>query len=154
METNRGLAGVLPPAGQIFEKWHVLENFDNFLYFSVTFKQGASRGAASGGSDFWKMTPVRFVWQLPIFLLWLSSRVLAGVLPPAGQIFEKLHFLENLSIWANLLVPFKQGSSRGLRRVRFLKNDTCLICLTTSYNFLWLSSRGLAGVLLPAGHIF
>ena len=29
-----------------------LENFVNFPYFFVTFKQGSSRGAASGGSDF------------------------------------------------------------------------------------------------------
>ena len=47
---------MLPPAGQIFEKIHLFENLRrdlvNFLYFFMTFKQGASRGAASGGSDF------------------------------------------------------------------------------------------------------
>ena len=53
---SRVLRGVLPPAGQIFEKWHPLENVERFsdLFFAM-FKQGASRGAASGGSDFWKM---------------------------------------------------------------------------------------------------
>ena len=50
--SSRGLAGVLPPAGQIFEKWHLPIFVDTFLGFFVTFKQGASRGAASGGSDF------------------------------------------------------------------------------------------------------
>ena len=45
---------MLPPAGQIFEKWHLLENFVIFLMCFVTFKQGSSRGAASGGSDFQK----------------------------------------------------------------------------------------------------
>ena len=34
-----GLAGVLPPAGQIFEERHLLENFDNFQYFFATFEQ-------------------------------------------------------------------------------------------------------------------
>ena len=43
---------MLPPAGQIFEKIRPLQNFEHFLNFFVIFKQGASRGAASGGSDF------------------------------------------------------------------------------------------------------
>ncbi len=44
---------MLPPAGQIFEKLHPLENVERFShFFFVIFKQGASRGAASGGSDF------------------------------------------------------------------------------------------------------
>ena len=43
---------MLPPAGPFFEKWHLLDLFDDFLTFLATFKQGASRGAASGGSDF------------------------------------------------------------------------------------------------------
>ena len=50
--SSRGLAGVLPPAGQIFEKIHLLENFDIFLTFLAISKQGFSRGAASGGSNF------------------------------------------------------------------------------------------------------
>ena len=50
--SSRGLAGVLPPAGQIFEKCHLLEDVYCFLNFFVIFKQGFSRGAASGGSDF------------------------------------------------------------------------------------------------------
>ena len=45
---------MLPPAAQIFEKRDLLENFDNFIYFVMTFNLGASRGAASGGSDFEK----------------------------------------------------------------------------------------------------
>ena len=51
MTLKQGAAGVLPPAGQIFEKRHLLANFERFLDFSVAFKQGVSRGAASGGSD-------------------------------------------------------------------------------------------------------
>ena len=44
---------MLPPAGQIFEKWHLLKIFDDYPIFDVEFfKQGASKGAASGGSDF------------------------------------------------------------------------------------------------------
>ena len=44
---------MLPPAGQIFEKWHLLMIVYNFpSVFFEFFKQGASRGAASGGSDF------------------------------------------------------------------------------------------------------
>ena len=44
---------MLPPAGQIFEKWHLLKMFDDYQICVVEFfKQGASRGAASGGSDF------------------------------------------------------------------------------------------------------
>ena len=50
--SSRGLSGVLPPAGQIFVKGYLLQKFVNVLYFFVTFKQGASKGAASGGSDF------------------------------------------------------------------------------------------------------
>ena len=52
--SSRGLAGVLPPAGQIFEKWHLLELFFNFAIFIVPFNQGFSMGAATGGSDFGK----------------------------------------------------------------------------------------------------
>ena len=48
------LAGVLPPVGHIFEKWRLLDNFIIFLICFVTFEQGSSRGAASGGSDFEK----------------------------------------------------------------------------------------------------
>ena len=47
-----GLAGVLPPAGQSFEKLHFLQNCVNFCDFFAPFKQGSSRAAASGGSDF------------------------------------------------------------------------------------------------------
>ena len=43
---------MLPPAGQIFEKWHRLENVEWLSNVFAIFKQGASRGAASGGSDF------------------------------------------------------------------------------------------------------
>ena len=43
---------MLPPAGQIFEKLHLLENHVDFSNFFEIFKQGASRGAASGGSGF------------------------------------------------------------------------------------------------------
>ena len=48
---SRGLAGVLPPAGQSFEKLHLLENFDDFAKRFATFKQGFSRDAASGGPE-------------------------------------------------------------------------------------------------------
>ena len=41
------LSEILDPVNR-----HLLENFDNFLYAFMTSKQGASRGAASGGSDF------------------------------------------------------------------------------------------------------
>ena len=50
--SSRGLARVLPPAGQIFEKWHFLEIFDNFGELFAPFKHGSSRGAASGGPEF------------------------------------------------------------------------------------------------------
>ena len=106
--SSRVLAGVLPPAGQFFEKWHLLKIFDTFLYFFATFKQGASSSAASGGSDFWKMAPALELWQLPILFLWLCSRGLAGVLPPAGQIFEKLH-LPNIFDIPVLFCNFKVG---------------------------------------------
>ena len=44
---------MLPPAGQILEKWHLLKIFNDYPTFvGELFKQGASRGAASGGSDF------------------------------------------------------------------------------------------------------
>ena len=44
---------MLPPAGQILEKLHLLKTFDDYPIFVVEFfKQVASRGAASGGSDF------------------------------------------------------------------------------------------------------
>ena len=45
---------MLPPAGQIFEKLHPLKMMNYFRSFFAIFKQGASRGAASGGSDFLK----------------------------------------------------------------------------------------------------
>ena len=34
---------MLPPAGEIFEKWHLLENCVNLGEFVVPFKRGASR---------------------------------------------------------------------------------------------------------------
>ena len=49
---------MLPPAGQIFEQLHFLENFGNLDDFFVPLKQWSSRGAASGGSfSFRKNTP-------------------------------------------------------------------------------------------------
>ena len=50
--SSRVLAGVLPPAGQNFEKLHFLEIFVNFGAFLVPSKHGSSRGAASGGPEF------------------------------------------------------------------------------------------------------
>ena len=60
--------------------------------------------------------------------LCLSSRGLAGVLPPAGQIFEKLHFLENFVNFGESFNAFQAGVQQGccLRRVRVLKNGTSL----------------------------
>ena len=46
------LAGLLPPAGQIFEKMHFLEIVVNFGELFVIFKHGSSRGAASGRPEF------------------------------------------------------------------------------------------------------
>ena len=43
---------MLPPAGHIFEKMQFLEDFVNLGEFFVLFKQGSSRGAASGESEF------------------------------------------------------------------------------------------------------
>ena len=44
------------------------------------------------------------------YVLWLSSRGLAGVLPPAGQSFEKWHFLGfSLPILANFLCLPSRG---------------------------------------------
>ena len=43
---------MLPPAGQIFENDVPLEISNDFPNFVAIFKQGASRGAASGRSDF------------------------------------------------------------------------------------------------------
>ena len=43
---SRGLAGVLPPAGQSFEKWHLLENFVNLGEFVHAFSRGGARFAA------------------------------------------------------------------------------------------------------------
>ena len=39
--------------------------------------------------------------------------MLAEVLPPVGQIFEKMHFLENFVNFGDFVMPFKQGSSMG-----------------------------------------
>ena len=47
-----------------------------------------------------------------MFFLQFSSRVLAGVLPPAGQFFETMHLLDLLFNVQNLFVTFKQASSR------------------------------------------
>ena len=77
-------------------------------------KQGSSRGAASGGSDFEKLHFLENFVNLGEFLLRLSSRGLAGVLPPAGQIFGKWHFLEN---FVKLGEFFLCLSSRGLAEV-------------------------------------
>ncbi len=43
---------MLPPAGHIFENDIPLKMLNDFPKFFAIFKQGASRGAASGGSDF------------------------------------------------------------------------------------------------------
>ena len=50
--SSRGLAGVLPPAGQIFENCTSLRFLSILANLFVPFKQGSSRGAASGMSDF------------------------------------------------------------------------------------------------------
>ena len=50
--SNRVLAWVLPPAGQILEKLHLYSFVDTSLGLFVTAKHGVTTGAASGGSDF------------------------------------------------------------------------------------------------------
>ena len=70
---------MLPPAGQIFEKWHPLGNIERF-------------------SD---------------LFLQFSSRVLAGVLPPAGQISEKCTSCI-LSVFCAFLATSKHVASMGV----------------------------------------
>ena len=50
--SSRVLAGVLPPAGQFFEKYGPLKCYMIVSIVFAIYKQGASRDAASGGSDF------------------------------------------------------------------------------------------------------
>ena len=77
--------------------------------FLASFKQGSGRGAASGGSEFCKFAlPLDFC-QFSRFFLRLSSRGLAGVLPPAGQIFEKWHLLENFVNLGKFFNAFEAG---------------------------------------------
>ena len=105
---------MLPPAGQNFEKGHFLENFVNFgKNFFMPFKQRVSRGCCLRRVTFLKKCISCIILSILANLLCLSSRSLAGMLPPAGQTFEKWHFLGFLSIWPKLFAPFKQGSSRG-----------------------------------------
>ena len=59
IDPSRDLAGVQPPAGEFFQKWHLL-----FVFFAI-FKYWFSKGAASGGSGFWKMTSL---WAFKQFL--------------------------------------------------------------------------------------
>ena len=82
--SSRDLARVLPPAGQNFEKWYFLENVDGFLNYFAIFKQGFSRGAASGGPESWKMTPSSESWWFSDLLLKFSGIDLAVWVPPAG----------------------------------------------------------------------
>ena len=61
---------MLPPAGQIFEKWHLLGIIDAFANFFEFFKQGASRSAASGAPFFEKWHPLETnIYFLNIFLI-------------------------------------------------------------------------------------
>ena len=78
-------------------------------FIFAIFKQGASRGAASGGSDFWKMVSPRTCWMVFLTFLHFSSRVPAGVLRPAGQIFEKWRPLEHIEGFSTLLWIFQAG---------------------------------------------
>ena len=43
---------MLPPAGQIFEKWHLLENCDNFLYSFVCSSMGLAGMLPPAGQSF------------------------------------------------------------------------------------------------------
>ena len=91
----------------IISKWWEIRN--NQTNSKVIFKQGASRGAASGGSYFWKMAPPWFFLWFFWYVLWLSSRGLAGVLPPAGQIFEKWHLLDFFCDFFDMFCDFQAG---------------------------------------------
>ena len=75
----------------------------------MTFKQGSSRGAASRGSDFLKKRTSAIILSIFRSLLCLSSRGLAGVLPPVGQSFDKMHFLENFVNLAEMFCAFQAG---------------------------------------------
>ena len=89
------------------------DNTKDSNQFQVIFKQGVSRGAASGGSDLQKKDiPLEMLMDFPIFLQF-SSRVLAEVLPPAGQIFGKWHLLKIFHGFPNYFAIFKQCASRG-----------------------------------------
>ena len=95
-------------------------------------------------------TSLRLLSILVNFLR-LSSMGLAGVLPPAGQIFGKLHFLEILPILAIFVVTFKQGSSRGAASLpaglsgRSLCRSVCQLALNslTNHVFSQLACPGL-----------
>ena len=88
--SSRGLAGVLPPAGQICEKWHPRENVERFPDFCfVIFKQGASRDAASGGSDFPKRRlPLEFC-QFPDLFITFKQGFSRGA-ASGGSDFRKM----------------------------------------------------------------
>ena len=104
---------MLPPAGQIFEKWHLLENWVNFGRKVLLLSSRGLAGVLPPASQIFEKLHFLEFFSFLANLLCLSSRGLAGVLPPAGQIFEKMHFLENFVNLGDFFAPFKQGSSRG-----------------------------------------
>ena len=87
---------------------HFFQTFVIFDELFVPSKHGSSRGAASGGLDFSKMTPSHVLAPFRT-ILYLSSRGLAGVLPPAGQTFEKWHLLEYFVNFGDFLCLSRMG---------------------------------------------
>ena len=83
------LAGLLPPAGHIFEKWRPLKMLKDFLNFFLQFSSRVLAGVLPpAGQIFEKWRPLQNIQGISK-LVFFSNRVLAGVLPPAGQFFEK-----------------------------------------------------------------
>ena len=66
------------------------------------------------------------------------------MLPPAGQIFEKGHPLENVEQFSKVVGDFQAGCWQGccLRRVSLWKNDVPLKMLNGFPNFVAIFKQG------------
>ena len=76
--SSRGPAGVLPPAGQIFEKLHFLKNVDNLPILFITFKQGLAGVLSPAGQIFEKLYLPKIFDDFPAFFVTFKEGVSRG----------------------------------------------------------------------------
>ena len=111
--SSRGLAGVLPPVGQILKKCTSLRILSILANFLCLPSRGLAGVLPPAGQSFEKLHFLENFVNLGEFFNDFQAGVQQGCCLRRVNFFEKLHFLETFVNFGEVVVPFKYGSSKG-----------------------------------------